>query len=153
MKIQGIDHLTSEEIEAGVAAGGRFVFFEYCLSLPFVTWRRASDIYWLPKGSWAWFRALPYLLVSALFGCWAVPCLLVYAGAWLLAKQDPDVPLAEFSAYFVDRSYIMLFVLVSWWGVPWGLLGSVSAILTGIGGGRDVTGQVREQFRAVSEQR
>jgi hypothetical protein len=78
MRIRGSEHLTPEELSAAVAAGGRFVFFEYCISLVVVTLRRPSDVYFLPAGSWGWSRGLPYSLISLLLGWWGLPWGFIY---------------------------------------------------------------------------
>lgn len=79
MRIHGIDNLTLDDIEREVEAGGRFVFYEYCISLIVVSARRPSDLYFLRGDDWGIVRGLRYCLVSLLFGWWGIPWGLVYA--------------------------------------------------------------------------
>jgi hypothetical protein len=86
MRIRGIDGLSRAEIEAELAAGGRFVFFEYCLSLVFITTRRASDIRFLRRDDHGLLRGLPYSLLSFFCGWWGVPWGLIYTPLTLLTN-------------------------------------------------------------------
>jgi hypothetical protein len=81
MKILGIDHLTPEQIDAALVQGGRFVFYEYCISVVFVTFRKPSSIFFLRPGERGVLRGLPYVVVSALLGWWGLPWGLVYTPA------------------------------------------------------------------------
>jgi hypothetical protein len=72
MRVDGIDGLTPAELETALAAGGRLVFFEYCISLFVASLRRPSRIYLLRAGDSALVRGLPYSLVSLLLG-WLGP--------------------------------------------------------------------------------
>jgi hypothetical protein len=58
--------------------GGRLVFYEYCISLIFLTLRRPSPVVQLRAGEWGLVRGLPYTLVSLLLGWWGIPWGLVY---------------------------------------------------------------------------
>jgi hypothetical protein len=78
VRIRGIDRLTPAELERELAAGGRFVLFEYCISLIAVTLRRPTDVYFLRAGQWAILRALPYIAVSLLLGWWGIPWGFIY---------------------------------------------------------------------------
>ena len=78
MKILGIDRMTQEQIDAALAEGARFVFYEYCISFVFVTFRRPSSIFLLQPGERGVVRGLPYVIVSALLGWWGLPWGLVY---------------------------------------------------------------------------
>src|SRR3712207_3709822 len=98
MQVRGVDNLSPEERTALEEEGGRYVFFECCISLIFLTLRRPSPVYFLRPGELGLVRGFPYTVVSLLLG---------------------------------------------WWGVPWGLLYTPLVILTNLGGGRDVTDQVR----------
>jgi hypothetical protein len=97
MRIDGVDNLTAAELEAGLAAGGRFVFYEYCISFVVLTLRCPTGIRYLPPAEWGVLRGLPYVLVSLLLG---------------------------------------------WWGVPWGIIYTPLTIFTNLSGGQDVTEQV-----------
>jgi hypothetical protein len=61
------------ELDAALAAGGRLVVFEYCVSLIVITLRRPSRIYYLRPGRRGWWRGLPYTLLSAALGWWGLP--------------------------------------------------------------------------------
>jgi hypothetical protein len=78
MRIVGIDGLKLGDVEALVSAGGRFVFFEFCVSFGLVTLRRPSDVYFLRAGEWGWPRGLPYTLLSLAFGWWGLPWGCIY---------------------------------------------------------------------------
>ena len=78
MKLRGIDALTPAEIEAELRAGARFVFFEYCISLVFVTLRRPSAVVLLRRGERGLARGLPYTLLSLLLGWWGLPWGVIY---------------------------------------------------------------------------
>jgi hypothetical protein len=78
MRIRGVDKLTMEMIESELALGGRFVFYEYCISILFATLRRPSDIVFLKANDQGIVRGLPYVLISLLFGWWGIPFGLIY---------------------------------------------------------------------------
>jgi hypothetical protein len=86
MRIRGIDRLTTAEVEAELQAGGRFVFFELCISFLLVTWRRPSDIFLLRAGERGLARGLPYTLLTLLLGWWGIPWGLVYTPQVLLTN-------------------------------------------------------------------
>jgi hypothetical protein len=86
MRILGIDGLTPEEIEKQLAAGGRFVFYEYCISLIVVTFRRPSDVYFLRPGARGWTRGLGYTMLSLLLGWWGVPWGFIYTPLTMLTN-------------------------------------------------------------------
>lgn len=77
--------------------GERLVFFEYCISLVFVTLRRPSRLYRLPPGAWGVWRGLPYAAVSLLLGWWGVPWGLIYTPLtlWTDLKGGREVTAEE----------------------------------------------------------
>jgi hypothetical protein len=78
MRIDGIDKLTPEELTGELAAGARFVFYEYCISFLFLTLRCPTSIRFLRPGEYGVVRGLPYVLVSMLLGWWGVPWGIIY---------------------------------------------------------------------------
>jgi hypothetical protein len=83
VRILGIEALTPDEVRARVAAGGRFVLFEYCVSLIFVTLRRPGCIRFVKPGKDTLVHGLPYTLYTLLLGWWGIPWGLVYTPAVL----------------------------------------------------------------------
>jgi hypothetical protein len=98
MRIKGIDAMTPEQVDALLAAGGRFVFYEYCISLLIITLRRPTAVVLLRPGELGIVRGLPYVVLSLLLG---------------------------------------------WWGIPWGIIYTPLTVLTNLAGGRDVTPEIR----------
>ena len=78
VRIHGIETLTHEELQRELAAGSRFVFFEYTISLIFLTLRRPSNVYFLRARETAFLRSLPYCLISLFLGWWGLPWGIIY---------------------------------------------------------------------------
>jgi hypothetical protein len=70
--------LTLGEVEAALATGGRFVVFEYCISLIVVTLRRPSRVYVIRAGKTGLLPGFPYTILSLLLGWWGVPWGFIY---------------------------------------------------------------------------
>lgn len=80
------DNLPPTDVERFLAAGGRLVFYEICISLIVVTWRRPSRVVALPPGSRGILRGLPYSLVTLVLGWWGVPWGFIYTPLVLLSN-------------------------------------------------------------------
>jgi hypothetical protein len=78
MRIHGIDGMSQAEIDRQIAGGGRFVFYEICISFIALTARRPSDVYFLKPGNKGIARGVPYAVLSLLLGWWGLPWGLVY---------------------------------------------------------------------------
>lgn len=72
-KINGIDGLSSAELQMELGRGGRFVIFEYAISILILTFRRSSDIYFIRAGEDAISKGLPFTLLSLVAGWWGFP--------------------------------------------------------------------------------
>jgi hypothetical protein len=77
-RIHGLEHLTPEQLHRELATGGRFVFFEYCISLLVLTLRRPTSIYFLRGDQSRLVRGMPYSVLSLLLGWWGVPWGIIY---------------------------------------------------------------------------
>ena len=97
MKIIGIDGMTGEQINAELQRGGKFVIYQYCISILILTFKRSSDIYFIKSGESALGRGLGFSLLTFLLG---------------------------------------------WWGIPWGPIYTIGALVTNFRGGKDVTQEV-----------
>ncbi len=59
-KIRGIESMKQGELEFEIQRGAKFVLFQYCISVIVLTFRRASDIYFLRQGENAALKGLPF---------------------------------------------------------------------------------------------
>jgi hypothetical protein len=60
------------------AGRGRLVYYEICISLVFVTLRRPTGIHELGPEEHGIIRGLPYTILTALLGWWAIPWGFIY---------------------------------------------------------------------------
>jgi hypothetical protein len=72
-KIIGTEGMSREQIRAELLRGGKFVVFQYCVSLIVVTFKRASDVYLVRPGDGMLGRSLPFSLISLVLGWWGLP--------------------------------------------------------------------------------
>ncbi len=86
MRIRGAEGLTATELDAELAAGGRVVFYEYCISLVVLTLRRPSALRLLRPGELGLVRGLPYTLLSLVLGWWGVPWGIIYTPLTILTN-------------------------------------------------------------------
>lgn len=71
--IRGGESLTPAEIREAIANGATLVRYPYVLSAVLVTLRYESTVHLARTDDGRYWRAIPYLFVSLLFGWWAVP--------------------------------------------------------------------------------
>jgi hypothetical protein len=86
MRIHGIADLTTESIQQELKAGGRFVVFEYCISVLVATARRSTEPYFLRAGELGVARGLPFSLFTLIVGWWGVPWGVVYTPLVLITN-------------------------------------------------------------------
>ena len=73
MKIVGIEGMTGEELDRELDRGGRFVLYEYCISVLVLTFRRPSNIHFLRGHEGGLSKGIGFSCVSLLFGWWGIP--------------------------------------------------------------------------------
>ena len=73
MKIVGIEGMDGQRLAFELERGGKFVMYRYCVSIVFMTFKRPSDVYFIPSGENAVKRGLGFSLISLLFGWWGIP--------------------------------------------------------------------------------
>lgn len=76
--IQGVDGLTVAQLQDELQRGGRFVVFEYCISILVMTFRRSSDVYFIRAGEGTAGKSLGYTLLSLFLGWWGIPWGFIY---------------------------------------------------------------------------
>lgn len=72
-RIIGIDGMTHDQLNAELAQGGKFVMYQYCISIIILTFRRGSNIHFIKHGESAVTRGLGFVALSFLLGWWGIP--------------------------------------------------------------------------------
>lgn len=93
--IHGLDGQGAAEVTTALRAGGRFVFYETCVSCVVATRRWPSPLHYLRPGEKGIVRGLRYSLVSFLLGWWGVPWGLVYTPLVLLTNLSGGCDVTE----------------------------------------------------------
>lgn len=63
----------AEELIKELNRGGKFVIFEYCISIIIMTFKQPSDIYFIKSGQGTFKISISYTLASLLLGWWGLP--------------------------------------------------------------------------------
>ncbi len=73
MAIKGLDGMSDAQFDLELNKGGKFVVFEYTISVLIMTFKRGSDVHFIKHGEGTFGKALPYILLTFLFGWWGIP--------------------------------------------------------------------------------
>ncbi len=73
MAVKGIEGMSNEQLDHELNRGGKFVIFEYTISILIMTFKRPSDIHFVKYGESTFLKALPYILITFFFGWWGFP--------------------------------------------------------------------------------
>lgn len=95
VQIRGCEHLSMADLKEEIEAGGRFVFYEYCISVLVASQRRPSAIYFLRPGQKGILRGLPYALLSFCLGWWGIPWGFIYTPLTLLTNLSGGSDVTE----------------------------------------------------------
>lgn len=72
-QIKNIDGLTNQQVVEMVNQGGKFVMYQYCISILIMTFRRSSDIYFIRPGESAVTPGIGFTVLSFFVGWWGIP--------------------------------------------------------------------------------
>jgi hypothetical protein len=53
------------------------------------------------------------------------------------------------SAFVKGLPYTLITLLFAWWGIPWGPIYGIAALITNLSGGKDVTAQIMDAVRSA----
>jgi len=84
VKILGIDDMTHAELADEIERGGKFVIYEYCVSLIVVTMKQPSNIHFVRADHSRVAKGLPFTALSLVTGWWGFPFGPIYT-IWALA--------------------------------------------------------------------
>jgi hypothetical protein len=97
MKILGIEGMSEHQLQFEIQRGAKLVVYQYAISILVMSFRRSSDIYFIPAGQSTITKGLPWSLLTFVAG---------------------------------------------WWGIPWGPIFTIQALVTNFKGGKDVTAEL-----------
>ena len=78
VSIKNIEGLTPDALRAEVANGGRFLQFDYAISIIIMTFKRSTDVYFVRHDGSHWKDSWPYTLCSLFIGWWGIPWGFIY---------------------------------------------------------------------------
>lgn len=93
-KIIGLEDIQSGgQLQQELQQGGKFVMYQYCISLLIITFKRSSNIYFLRQEENAVVKGLPFTLLSFVLGWWGIPWGPIYTiqSIWVNFKGGRDV--------------------------------------------------------------
>ena len=73
MKIHGIEGMTTAEINQELQQGGKFVLYQYCISIVVMTFKRGTDVYFVKSGESAMAKGLGWTTLTFFLGWWGIP--------------------------------------------------------------------------------
>jgi hypothetical protein len=71
--IKNTEGLSASDLTNELRNGGKFVVFQYCVSIIVMTFRRGSDIYFIKAGESTVKHSIAYTIITLLFGWWGIP--------------------------------------------------------------------------------
>lgn len=72
-RLIGLEGLTEDEIYREIDNGAKFVFFQYTISVIFMTFKRSSNIYFIRSDQSSFSKSYPYSLITLALGWWGFP--------------------------------------------------------------------------------
>jgi hypothetical protein len=93
-KIAGMEDIKSGgELQQELQQGGKFVIYQYCISILILTFRRSSDVYFIRYEENAIVKGLPFTFLSLVLGWWGIPWGPIYTvqSIWVNFKGGRDV--------------------------------------------------------------
>ena len=73
MTIKNLEGLTIDQINREIAHGGKFVIYQFTISIIIMTFRRSSDVYFLRASENGLIKGLPFTLLTFVLGWWGIP--------------------------------------------------------------------------------
>jgi hypothetical protein len=73
MKIHGIERMSTDQVNFELQRGGRFVVFQYTVSVLILTFRRPSGVYFIRAGESTVSKSVGFTLLTLVAGWWGIP--------------------------------------------------------------------------------
>ena len=73
MEINGLENISMQQLSQEVMRGGKFVVFEYCVSLLIITLKRPSGVYFIRADEGTFGKSISFTIISLIMGWWGIP--------------------------------------------------------------------------------
>jgi hypothetical protein len=73
MKIHGIEGMSTAELNEELQRGGKFVLYQYCISILVLTFRRGTDVYFIKGDENAVSKGMGWTALTFFLGWWGIP--------------------------------------------------------------------------------
>jgi hypothetical protein len=92
-KITGIEAMSKEQLLIELHRGGKFVQYQYCISIVIMTFKRGTDIYFVRADENPLVKGLGWTLFTLLAGWWGIPFgpIFTIQSLWYNLKGGHDV--------------------------------------------------------------
>lgn len=93
-KIIGFENIKSGgQLQQEIQQGGKFVIYQYCISILILTFKRSSNIYFISHEENAVVKGLPFTLISFFLGWWGIPWGPIYTiqSIWVNFSGGKDI--------------------------------------------------------------
>lgn len=71
--VHGVAGLTPENLQLELQRGGKFIFYQYCISIVVMTFKRSSGVYFIRGGESTIKPGLGFTILSLVLGWWGIP--------------------------------------------------------------------------------
>lgn len=71
--IVGLEGMSNEDLARELDRGGKFVVFQYTISVVLMTFKRTSAVRFIRAGEGTFGASMPYSAITLLFGWWGIP--------------------------------------------------------------------------------
>ena len=93
-KIVGFEAIQSTaQLQEEIRQGGKFVMYQYCISLAVITFKRWSRVYFIRHDQSAAMKGLPFTLLTLVLGWWGFPWGPIYTiqTLWINLRGGKDI--------------------------------------------------------------
>ena len=92
-KIVGIEGMTPQQLSQEIQRGGKFLQFQYCVSVIVMTFKRGTDIYFVRSGESPVAKGLGWTALTLVAGWWGIPFGPIFSvqSLWYNLKGGHDV--------------------------------------------------------------
>jgi hypothetical protein len=73
MKIVGIEGVSTDQLRFEIQRGAKLVVYQYAISILVMSFRRSSNVYFIPAGQSSVSKGLPWIGLTLLAGWWGIP--------------------------------------------------------------------------------